>query len=198
MEMIKPSKPPKNSADAQQARCIDVLRRGKILHLGMLHDPDADNYPYVFPLVYGFDFKEEAVIYMHLGYRPDNPRLKALTKHPYVYFSVEADVRVVPFQFNPCMSTVRYFGVEGRGTIKPLCYRTSETSKKEVRYALNVMMHQITGQYEDHDYLTWDFNEDLMKKLVVLKLTISEYAPTDHAYAAEPSKWTPPDECQTK
>lgn len=203
MKMLKPFKSQEKCDDAiSQARCIDVLRREKILHLGLFHaadpnNPGAEEYPYVVPQTYGFDFKDDKpVIYMHLGNRPENPILKAITGNPNAYFAVEADVQLVPFQSNPCLSTVRYFGVEGRGTIELLCY---DTCKEDVKYAMNVMMRQMTGNFGDNPFLTWDYNENLMKSLVILKLNISCYAPTEHAYGYQaPSPWKPPTGCKSK
>ena len=191
MEMIKPFKPQKECEDEiRQARCIDVLRREKILHLGLFHahekhDSKAKEYPYVVPQTYGFDFKDEIpVIYMHLGDH-SNPILKALKKNNKVYFSVEADVQVMPFRSNPCLSTVRYFGVEGRGKIELLHY--DESIKEDFKYAMNVIMRQMTGEFGNNKYLVWDYNLELLKQLVILKLSIESYKPTEHAYDYQPS-----------
>ncbi len=202
MKMIKPFKSKKECDEAiRQSECNDVLRRGNILHLGMFHpgdpdDPDAVKYPYVVPLAYGYDCKDDKpVIYMHLGYRPQNTRIEAIKKNPHVFFAVETGVRVVPIPFSPCMSTVRYLGVEGRGVIDLLCH---STEKEEVEYAMEVIMRQMTGKMSDGKFLKWDFNPELLKFLVILKLTITAYKNTSHAYDFKPADppWSPPYECR--
>lgn len=197
--MIKPFKPDEACKDAiRQSECFNVLRRGKILHLGLFHakdpeDPDAVNYPYVIPIFYGFDCKDDIpVIYMHLGHWPEKPRLKSIMKNPHVYFSVESDVDVVPMMSNPCMSSVRYLGVEGRGIIEYFCYKDRE---EDAKYALKVMMRQMTGKMSDGKMLKWDFKPEILKWLVILKMTVTGYTNTSHAYDFQPSGWKPPDEC---
>ena len=104
MEMIRPRKVSRDKNGVRQTACLDVLRRERILHLGMFHAPPpgqknkkkkskAERYPFVVPLFYGFEFEEEPVIYLHLGLHSDtDERLRAIESNPRVFFTVESNL----------------------------------------------------------------------------------------------------------
>lgn len=182
--------------------CDDVLTRGKILHLAMFraddkNKPAAERYPLVVPLPYGFDCENDMpVIYMHLGKRPENPRMKAITDNPNVAFAVETDVEVVTMPSNPCMSTVRYRSVNGTGKIELIPYIND--NKEMVEKALDIIMRQMTGKMADGKLFTWTYDKKIIQWLVVLKLTINSYVNPSHAYDCWSKPFSIPEGCKKK
>ncbi len=179
----------------RDAACDDILRRGQILHLG-LFGPNSSNeyrgYPYIVPLTYGFDCKDDQipVIYMHSGkkrpHKQSTIKLDAIEENPNVSFAVETDVQVRPVTENICkLSTVRYFSVLGTGKIKILHFKKyasgDEIDWKDPLppiYGLQIILRQMTGKVEE-----WDFDTKIFEYLVILKLIITSYTAKDHAYA---------------
>ena len=179
--------------------CDDILRRGQILHLGLFRPDDSAvvKYPYVVPLIYGFDYdceNDAPVIYMHAGNRKDSIKLRAVKNNPHVSFAVETDVQVEPRIEMPCaLSTVRYFSVLGTGKIKILDFddvRWGEIDWMKpppAIHGLNVIMRQMTGKMAESTLLEkWDFDPRLFSYLVIFKLTITSYTAKDHAYDCKP------------
>ncbi len=174
--------------------CDNILRRGQILHLGLFRpndDSPVANYPYVVPLVYGFDCQDdEPVIYMHSGNEKKSTKLRAVKEKPFASFAVETDVQVQPMAQMPCMlSTVRYFSVLGTGIIELFSFKGIRWGEIDwmnpppAIHGLNVIMRQLTGKMAESELLEkWDFDPRLFQYLVILKLTITSYTAKDHAY----------------
>lgn len=187
-------------ADAQ---CNDILRRGQIIHLGLFRpDDEVVKYPYIVPLIYGFDCENDApVIYMHAGRKEESTKLRAIKKDPRVSFAVETDVQVVPSATMPCMlSTVRYFSVLGTGKIELLYFDDVRWGEIDWLHppppihGLNVIMRQQTGKMAECELLEkWDFDPRLFRYLVIFKLNITSYTAKDHAYDCKPLPPFPPD-----
>lgn len=184
---------------ADQA-CDDVLRRGQIVHLAMFPpaDPPAEQYPYVVPLLYGYDCAGDTpVLYMHTGNHPQSTKLRAIRGNPRVGFAVETDVQIVPSAPNTCMlSTVRYFSVLGAGKIEVLDGSDIDWAKIDWAappppiYGLNVIMRQQTGKMAGSRFLEkWDYDPRLFARLVILKLTVTAYTAKDHAYDFKPQPY---------
>jgi len=188
----------------RNAVCDNILRRGQILHLGLFRPCDSaiDKYPYVVPLIYGFDCENDIpVIYMHAGNRENSTKLRAVKKNPHVSFAVETDVKIVPSATMPCMlSTVRYFSVLGTGKIELLGFDDVRWDKIDwmeppaAIHGLNVIMRQQTGKMAESKLLEkWDFDPKLFQYLVIFKLTITSYTAKDHAYDCKALPPFPPE-----
>ncbi len=88
----------------------EILREGKILHLGLM---DGD-YPYVVPLHYGFlPTATGFVFYMHgakCGHKID-----LIQAQSNAFVEIEADVRLDPGGEDPCRYGAFYSSFMGRG-----------------------------------------------------------------------------------
>ncbi len=108
----------------------DILRRGTVLHLGMI---DGDR-PYVLPLSYGYD---GAALYLHCA--PEGRKLDVLRACPRVCFAISLDHELIRAEV-PCEWGLRYRSVVGEGTV------TFVEDEAEKRRGLDALMAQHGGR----------------------------------------------------
>ena len=129
----------------------EILAGAEICRLSMMDG----KLPYIVPVNYGY---REGHIYIHSA--PEGKKIELLKQHKLVCFEVEDTVEVVKGK-EACDWSTRYRSVVGYGTVEIV---NDETGKKE---GLEVIMAQH-GAPE----LT-DFNPKDLKRMVILKLTIT-------------------------
>ena len=130
----------------------DILKRGRMLHLGMA---GADGLPYVIPIGYGY---KDNALYMHgapLGRKND-----ILAVNPRVCFQVTLDAEVQPGDVGSKF-TMKYRSVTGFGTVHSL------TDPRERNAALKILMDHYDGPHTD-----FPEDDEVHKKLWVARLDI--------------------------
>ncbi|MDR2179059.1 MAG: pyridoxamine 5'-phosphate oxidase family protein [Synergistaceae bacterium] len=108
----------------------DVLRRGKVLHLGL---NGLDGWPYVVALCYGY---RNDALYLHGA--PVGLKTDLLAVNPKACFQVTEDAEVVTAE-KPEAFTMKYRSVTGFGVIRTL------TGTDEKSAGLNILMDQYKG-----------------------------------------------------
>jgi nitroimidazol reductase NimA-like FMN-containing flavoprotein (pyridoxamine 5'-phosphate oxidase superfamily) len=175
------------SQDQQSLEGYDILCRGQVVRLGLLH-PEMVDVAYVVPLNYGYD-ADDRCLYMHThdtdkdppGELPQKGSLKlkafhqAIEHERKICFEVETDVHILPLAGGTsCMSTTRFCSVIGYGTLELI---TDDKERK--KHGLSVILRQNTGLPTQY----WkDFDEDSLAKLVIVKLSIAETSAIRHGY----------------
>ena len=112
----------------------DILKRGKVLHLGLAGE---DGWPYVVTMSYGY---RNGAIYLHGA--PVGKKNDILAVNPKVCFQVALDVDVAANEIAAKFS-MKYRSVTGFGRLKTL------TDSDERRKALNILMDQYEGPQVD-------------------------------------------------
>lgn len=155
--------------------------------------PGREKYPYVVPLMYGFDCEDDIpVLYMHGTSRPNSRKLHAIRRNEHVAFSVETDVQISAGLGLPktcVLTTARFFSVVGTGTIELLNFSGIVWDEIDwmhppaAIHGFNIIMRQQTGKMAENEFLEkWEFDPRFFPDLVMFKLTIDHYTEHDHAY----------------
>lgn len=135
---------------------LDILNRGKVLHLGLC----VDNEPYVVPMNYGYTMeKGKLVIYLHSAVR--GKKLDMIAVNPKVFFEIDCDV--VPFDgVMPCQYGVTYSSVMGKGTAQIV------EDVEEKKKAMSILMKTQTGK-------DFSFVDRLVSMVAVIRIDVMEY-----------------------
>lgn len=129
----------------------EILSRALICRLAMMDGA----LPYIVPVNYGY---RDGCIYIHSA--PQGKKLDLLEKNRQVCFEVEETVELIKGE-RACDWTTRYRSVVGYGSVEVL----SDDASKQL--GLEVIM----SQHGAPDLV--DFEPKNMKRMVILKLTIS-------------------------
>ncbi|MDR1978259.1 MAG: pyridoxamine 5'-phosphate oxidase family protein [Synergistaceae bacterium] len=112
----------------------EVLRRGRVLHLGLAGE---DGWPYVVPMGYGY---ESGSIYVHGA--PEGHKNDILAINPRVCFQVTLDAELVTSE-SSANFTMKYRSVTGFGHLLTL------TDLSEKNAALRILMDHYGGPHSD-------------------------------------------------
>ena len=186
----------------------DVLSRGQIIHLGLIH-PRKTGTAYVVPLNYGYRHDQETGerwLYMHTSHEgfedstPDHPEKYSTKAHALVRasddnqeicFEVEAEAEVLPFAGGTCcLSTTRYSSVVGFGKVELI-----QDDQEEKKRAMATLLRQNTG-IGTQFFMGCDakseapgcplpdrIDDHYLSQLVVVKLRITEFKVKVHGYS---------------
>ncbi len=135
---------------------IKILDKAKVLHLGLV---DGDE-PYVVPMNYGYEFKDEKLVFYLHGARQGR-KLDVIKANPKVFAELECDI--VPFEGEvACKYGITYASVMAKG--KAVIVEDTE----EKMHALTVLMKTQTGK-------DFEFNEKLVSVVSVIKIDVEEF-----------------------
>ena len=130
---------------------LAVISRCKVMHLAMIDDGK----PYLVPLNYGYEWKEDA-LYLYFHSATEGKKLDALCKNPAVCFEMDTDHQLVEDEI-PCRNGYLFSSVVGSGTVEWL------EDLQEKKDALNqIMLHQ-TGK-------TFEYSDNVMKFVAVARI----------------------------
>ena len=140
--------------DPQQI--MDILDRGKVLHLGLC----ADNMPYVVPMNYGYTMEGgKLTIYLHSAVR--GKKLDMLQANPNVFFAIDCDR--IPFAGKlPCQYGMVYSSVMGTGKARLV------EDVEEKKRAMSTLMKTQTGK-------DFSFEDRLVSIVAVIRIDVTEY-----------------------
>lgn len=140
--------------DPQQI--LDILDRGKVLHLGLC----ADNMPYVVPMNYGYTMEGcKLTVYLHSAVQ--GKKLDMLRANPNVFFAIDCDR--IPFEGKlPCQYGMVYSSIMGTGTAQLV------EDVEEKKRAMSILMKTQTGK-------DFSFNERLVSIVAVIRIDVTEY-----------------------
>ena len=135
---------------------LDVFERADVCHIALIDGSD----PYLVTLNYGFTWEAGLpVLYFHCA--TEGRKLDVIRRNPRVCFSVDIDHELVPAG-NGCGWGMKYKSVVGTGTVAVV----KDPSERE--RGLQLLMTHYTGR------TGFQFDEDIMAKTTVLKLTADD------------------------
>jgi len=140
--------------DPQQI--LDILDRGKVLHLGLC----ADNMPYVVPMNYGYTMEGgKLTVYLHSAVQ--GKKLDMLRANPNVFFAIDCDR--IPFEGKlPCQYGMVYSSIMGTGTAQLV------EDVEEKKRAMSILMKTQTGK-------DFSFEDRLVSIVAVIRIDVTEY-----------------------
>lgn len=139
-----------------EAQIMDILDKGKVLHLGLA----VDNEPYVVPMNYGYTHEDgKLVIYLHSAVR--GKKLDMIQKNPKVFFEIDCDL--VPFESElPCQYGLAYSSVMGKGIARIV------DDVEEKKKAMSILMKTQTGK-------DFTFEDRLVSIVAVIRIDVESY-----------------------
>ena len=139
-----------------EAQIMDILDKGKVLHLGLA----VDNEPYVVPMNYGYTHEDgKLVIYLHSAVR--GKKLDMIRANPKVFFEIDCDL--VPFESElPCQYGLAYSSVMGKGIARIV------DDVEEKKRAMSILMKTQTGK-------DFTFEDRLVSIVAVVRIDVEAY-----------------------
>ena len=139
-----------------EAQIMDILDKGKVLHLGLA----VDNEPYVVPMNYGYTHEDgKLVIYLHSAVR--GKKLDMIRANPKVFFEIDCDL--VPFESElPCQYGLAYSSVMGKGVARIV------DDVEEKKKAMSILMKTQTGK-------DFTFEDRLVSIVAVIRIDVEAY-----------------------
>ena len=138
---------------------LAVLKKCKVCRLAL----SENNRPYVVPLNYGFDFKDNVLsLYFHGA--PEGKKIDIIKKNNLACFEVDCDTQLMESE-NPCNFNYAFKSIIGTGKI---FFLEAENEKSE---GLNRIMQHQTDKESDYN-----FTGKMMGNLVVYKMIIEEFS----------------------
>ena len=139
-----------------EAQIMDILDKGKVLHLGLA----VDNEPYVVPMNYGYTHEDgKLVIYLHSAVR--GKKLDMIRANPKVFFEIDCDM--IPFEGTlPCQYGVAYSSLMGKGRARLV------EDVEEKKKAMSILMKTQTGK-------DFTFEDRLVSIVAVIRIDVEAY-----------------------
>ena len=139
-----------------EAQIMDILDKGKVLHLGLA----VDNEPYVVPMNYGYT-KENGKLVMYLHSAVRGKKLDMIRMNPKVFFEIDCDL--VPFESElPCQYGLAYSSVMGKGIARIV------DDMEEKKKAMSILMKTQTGK-------DFTFEDRLVSIVAVIRIDVDAY-----------------------
>jgi len=139
-----------------EAQIMDILDKGKVLHLGLA----VDNEPYVVPMNYGYT-KENGKLVMYLHSAVRGKKLDMIRRNPKVFFEIDCDL--VPFESElPCQYGLAYSSVMGKGIARIV------DDVEEKKKAMSILMKTQTGK-------DFTFEDRLVSIVAVIRIDVDAY-----------------------
>lgn len=138
------------------AEIIKILDKSKVLHLGLVDG----NEPYVVPMNYGYEFKDERLVFYLHGAR-QGKKIDIIRANPNAFAELECDI--VPFEGEvACKYGITYASVmaKGKAVLVEDVY--------EKMHALTVLMKTQTGK-------DFEFNEKLVSVVSVIRIDVEHF-----------------------
>ena len=139
-----------------EAQILDILNKGKVLHLGLA----VDNEPYVVPMNYGYTYEEgKLVMYLHSAVR--GKKLDMIQANPKVFFEIDCDH--MPFEGKlPCQYGLVYSSIMGKG----IAQIVDDVEQK--KQAMAILMKTQTGK-------DFTFDDKLVSIVTVIRIDVEAY-----------------------
>ena len=145
---------------------LDILKKAEVCRLAF-HD---EEYPYIVPLNFGIEEKEDLYLYFHCA--REGKKLDLIRRNNKVCLEVEADTEMVPGD-KPCGWSMKFRSVIGEGSIEII---EDETG---IRHGLDVLMEHYAGKGK------YQYDERILKKTFVLRLKVYRLWAKSHGFKKE-------------
>jgi uncharacterized protein len=138
-----------------------ILKQAQVCRIA-LSDNDS---PYIVPLNYGIDEGKQLLLFFHCALQ--GRKLEIISRNNRVCFEVEIDTKVIT-GYKACDWSMQYRSVIGFGHMEMI------HAVEEKIHGLNRIMEHYAGAG------TFEYNEKLLDRMVVLKLTVDELSGKEH------------------
>ena len=136
---------------------INILETAMILHLGLL---DGE-YPYVVPLHYGYEFKNDTIVFYVHGAN-EGHKIDLIRSDPNVCVELECNVEPISGGDIPCGYGSTYASIIGRGEAELL-----EDPAEKIHGLNTIMQHQTNRHF--------DFSPEMAAGVAVIKITAHHF-----------------------
>jgi len=147
-------------ADREVKDINEILRivdKAKVLHLGLFDD----DYPYIVPMHYGYEYKGgNLIFYMHGA--KEGHKLDLIRNNPNVCIELECDIELVSGDDIPCKYGSTFASIIGRGYAEILKHI------KEKIVGLKLLMMNQTGR-------EFEIDEKMANTVEVIKVTVHSF-----------------------
>lgn len=137
---------------------LEILEKGKILHLGMFDEV----YPYVVPVNYGFEYVNDTIVFYIHGAK-EGHKLDLISKNSKVFVNVETDVKEYSGGDNPCKYSTLFSSFMGRGD----AFIVKDVNEKVK--GLEILMKTQTER-------SFEITEKMCNYVSVIKIVINEFS----------------------
>ena len=138
---------------------LQIVKRAKILHLGLLDEEG----PYVVPLHYGYEYvgeKHELLFFMHSA--KEGHKLDLIRKNPNGCVELECDIELISGGENPCNYGASFASVMGKAQVELV-----EEPEEKIR-GLKLLMKNQTGR-------EFDVDAGMAASVAVMKASVTEF-----------------------
>lgn len=94
-------------------KVLDIVGRAKVLRMGLFDE----EYPYIVPLHYGYEYKDGVLIFYAHGAR-EGHKIDLIHANPNTCIELESDMEMISGEDIPCQYGAYYASVIGRGTVE--------------------------------------------------------------------------------
>lgn len=137
---------------------LDIVERAKVLRMGLF---DGE-YPYIVPLHYGYEYKDDALIFYAHGAK-EGHKIDLIHANPNTCIELEANMEIVSGEDIPCKYGAYYASVIGRGTVKLV-----KDVQEKIR-GLNLLMKNQIGR-------EFSITPQMAQDVQVMKITINNFS----------------------
>lgn len=142
-----------------KAQIESIISNAKILHLGLTDD----DFPYVVPLHYGYEYDEEKRTYLfYIHAAKEGRKLDLINKNPNVCVELETGMELVSGGDDPCEYSSYFSSVIGKGKASIL------ENSQEKKHALELLMINQTGR-------TFEFTEQMVSTVKIIKVELLSF-----------------------
>jgi len=145
---------------------LNILKKATICRIAL----QGEEYPYIVPLNFGIEEKEELYLYFHCA--REGRKLDLIRRNNKACFEVEDGTELVPSD-KPCGWTMKFKSVIGNGTLEII------DDEAGIRHGLDVLMQHYTGGGE------FSYDKKVLKKTLILRLTVHQFSAKRHGFKRE-------------
>ncbi len=135
----------------------EILDKAKIIHLGL----SLNDEPYVVPLHYGYELKDNLTFYMH-GAKVGK-KIDLINTNPKAFIEIDTDIEDIDGGDIACMYGSTYSSIMGKGIVSIV-----EDIDEKI-YGLRVLMKTQTGR-------DFEINEAMCSSVALIKVVLSDYS----------------------
>lgn len=136
----------------------EILSKCQVVRVAMC----KDNLPYLVPLNYGYEFKnEDLILYCHCANK--GKKLDFLDNNPNVFIEIDNEKDIIEGN-TPCDFGFEYFSIMSEGKVEFV------HNIYEKIHGLNKIMEHYTSKYEN------EFKSEALNKVFLIKITCTNFS----------------------
>ena len=137
---------------------IAIIDKCKICRIGL----SKDNRPYIIPLNYGYDFKDNLLtLFFHSA--TEGKKIEMIKNNNQACFEIDCDTKLIEAE-NPCNHGYAFKSIIGFGKIFFL-----ENTEEKIDGLNKIMKHQTEKE------TAYAFSQEALNKVVVYKIIVEDF-----------------------